>query len=59
MKITTIGDWKIYKGDAPSSSWKWVAMHEDKVIDTFPTKAKAMEFVAQYIQVDAKQWGAK
>lgn len=49
-KITNIGDWEVYKGDAPGSAWKWVAKHGDKVIDTFPTKKKAIEFVEQYIK---------
>ena len=52
-KITNIGEWKVYKADAPGSAWKWVAMHKDKVIDTFPTKKKAMQFVAKYIQEGA------
>lgn len=53
-KITTIGDWKVYKTTNWGTSWNWVAMHKDKVIDNFPTKKKAMEFVAQYIKEGAK-----
>lgn len=52
-KITTIGDWKVYKTTNWGTSWNWVAMHKDKVIDNFLTKKKAMEFVSQYIQEGA------
>ena len=36
-KITTIGDWKVYKTTNWGTSWNWVAMHKDTVIDNFPT----------------------
>lgn len=44
-KITTIGDWKVYKTTNWGTSWNWVAMHQDTVIDNFPTKKKAMKFI--------------
>ena len=44
-KITTIGDWKVYKTTNWGASWNWVAMHQDTVIDNFPTKKKAMKFI--------------
>ncbi len=53
-KITTIGDWKVYKTTHWGSSWNWVALYKDRVIDNFPTKTKAMKFVAQKIQEETK-----
>ena len=44
-KITTIGDWKVYKTTNWGTSWNWVAMNKDTVIDNFPTKKKAMKFI--------------
>ena len=44
-KITTIGDWKVYKATHWGSSWNWVAMYKDRVIDNFTTKKKAMKFI--------------
>ena len=44
-KITTIGDWKVYKTTNWGTSWNWVAMNKDIVIDNFPTKKKAMKFI--------------
>tara|TARA_R100000995_G_C3464178_1_gene114766 strand:- start:4 stop:195 length:192 start_codon:yes stop_codon:yes gene_type:complete len=44
-KITTIGDWRVYKTTNWGTSWNWVAMHKDTVIDNFPTKKKAIKFI--------------
>tara|TARA_A200000113_G_scaffold42806_1_gene34741 strand:+ start:747 stop:920 length:174 start_codon:yes stop_codon:yes gene_type:complete len=52
-EMTDQAKWDVFKGDLPGSSWKWVARYDGKVIATFPTKKKAMEFVAQYIKEGA------
>ena len=38
---------EIYKMDG-----KWVFRLEGKVLDVFPTKKKAEDFVAQYVKID-------
>ena len=44
-KVTIIGDWKVYKTNNWGTSWNWVAMNKDTVIDNFPTKKKAIKFI--------------
>tara|TARA_Y100000592_G_scaffold74416_1_gene116030 strand:+ start:82 stop:243 length:162 start_codon:yes stop_codon:yes gene_type:complete len=47
--------WEVYKVDEKGHSWKWVARdNSNNELHLFPTKKKAMEFVAQYIQEGAK-----
>ena len=39
--------WEVYKADDKGHSWKWVARNNNE-LHLFPTKKKALEFVAQY-----------
>jgi hypothetical protein len=40
--------WKVYSSVGWRSSWKWVAMFENTVMDIFPTKTKAYEFINSF-----------
>ena len=40
--------WEVYKVDEKGHSWKWVARNNNNELHLFPTKKKALEFVAQY-----------
>ena len=46
-------NWEVYKSEW-SSSWNWVASYKGKVIDKFPTKKKAEEFVIQQQKGETK-----
>ena len=42
--------WKVYSSVGWRSSWKWVAMFENTVMDIFPTKTKALEFINSFTE---------